>query len=273
MKIESRRIVFALLAMVGLLIWTPNVGATVILSDGNSTVRINETSQAGVSDWVVDGVDMLFQQWFWYRIGSSGGEFSINTIDTTPVVELGFGTSAARITYSNANLDLEVEVTYVLAGGSPGSTRSDLDEQIVFTNTGSESRNFHFFQYSDFDLCGNGGDTATVLNGSRVQQVDGVCSLSETVLTPAADLWEARGFPVLLNNLNNSSPTTLNPAFSSFGPGDATWAYQWDFTLAAGESYLISKDKSIQPIPEPATLTLLGVGAGLLGLTRKRRKA
>jgi hypothetical protein len=269
MKIDSRRLGLALLAIVGTLVWAPSVGANVILSNGNSTVGISETTSAGAYEWIVDGQNMLYQQWFWYRVGSTGGESPINTL-AAPVVTTFLGTRGVVLDYVGTGIT--VETTYILTGGSLGSTRSDMAEVIAITNTGTAPIDFHFFQYSDFDLCSPGGDTVNVLSGNQVRQSDGTCSLSETVVAPAANLWQVGAYPGLLNLLSDGSPTTLN-GLSSFGPGDATWAYEWDVNLGAGQSFLISKDKSIQPIPEPATLTLVGIGSGLVALARKRRKA
>ena len=44
--------------------------------------------------------------------------------------------------------------------------------------------------------------------------------------------------------------------FTSAGPGDVTWAYQWNFTIAANSEQDILKDKllSIDPVPEPSTM-------------------
>ncbi len=50
---------------------SPAQAAPITLVDHNSSVTIDPDSQAGMHDWVVDGVDHLFQQWFWYRIGSN----------------------------------------------------------------------------------------------------------------------------------------------------------------------------------------------------------
>ena len=59
------------------------------------------------------------------------------------------------------------------------------------------------------------------------------------------------------------------------GPTDnPTWAFEWDFVIAAGSSVGISKDKylQIQPIPEPSTAALAGFVAlgALLWRARKR---
>jgi hypothetical protein len=266
MNTLSRRLGIVLfVTMTAMVAGTP-AGATVILTDMNSSVSIDENSQDGAYEWLVDGEDMLYQQWFWYRIGSSGPEASIDTI-SAPVVLPFLGTRGVSLTYGGVGTPLTVEVTYFLTGGALGSTQSDLAEVIRITNTGSGPIDLHFFQYSDFDLCDIGGDTVNVVSGNQVRQSDGTCSLSETVVAPAADLWEAGEFPTTLDSLNDGMPTTLNGT-SSFGPGDATWAYQWDRTIGAGSTFIISKDKSIQPIPEPGTLILIGAGLAALALRR-----
>ena len=53
----------------------------------------------------------------------------------------------------------------------------------------------------------------------------------------------------------------------SLDPGDVTWAYQWDFDLAAsgvGSDFQISKDKRMgNNVPEPSILSVLALGLAL----------
>jgi hypothetical protein len=57
------------------------------------------------------------------------------------------------------------------------------------------------------------------------------------------------------------------------GPGDVTWAYQWDVSVPVGGTFQISKDKNLSAgvIPEPATVALLSVVAGMLLAMRRTR--
>src|SRR5271165_3106552 len=75
----------------------PQSQASVTLTDQNSTVLIDPTSQAGVYNWTVDGINNLYQQWFWYRIGSTGGQSSIDTI-SAPSITLS-GTNGVNLSY------------------------------------------------------------------------------------------------------------------------------------------------------------------------------
>ena len=50
----------------------------VTLADLNSTAQINSSSQSGMFNWYVDGVNQLYQQWFWYGIGTGTGQSSID---------------------------------------------------------------------------------------------------------------------------------------------------------------------------------------------------
>ncbi|MDB6109574.1 MAG: hypothetical protein JWR69_1324, partial [Pedosphaera sp.] len=59
---------------------------------------------------------------------------------------------------------------------------------------------------------------------------------------------------------------------SGIGPGNVTWALQWDLTIAAGGTALISKDKYLEIIvPEPSTFALTGLGLAAFLLLRRRQ--
>lgn len=122
-----------------------------------------------------------------------------------------------------------------------------------------------------------GGDTVQLgknIHGlfNEADQTKGSSSLSETVVTPGANHGEAALFNQTLNELNDANPTTLNDNAGPIGPGDATWAFEWDFTIAAGSSVGISKDKylSIGTVPEPSVLALISLGLLAFGVQRRR---
>jgi hypothetical protein len=245
--------------------------AAVVLTDHNSTVTIDPESESGTYSWVIDGTDQLYQQWFWYRVGQQDGEHSIDTLGTPTVTNPD--PTIAIITYSTAQL--EVRLTYMLTGGALGSGQSDLAETIRIWNKGGSAIDFHFFQYSDFDLDGTAsGDTLAFCNANTVCQVGESTALSETVVTPAPSHHEGAFYPSILSQLSDGAPTTLSdlPALGvTLGPGDATWAFQWDEVIAAGSTFIISKDKAMREIPEPCAL-VLWCGLGGLGMLIARRQ-
>ena len=217
-----KRIVATIIAVgacVLVLLYAVPAQAVFSLSNGNTAVSIDPNSQAGVFAWSVDGVNQLYQQWFWYRLGTSGGESAINAIPNVAVTLsksnpfLADNDTANLFYYTNAAnplaSDFIVEVKYTLSGGTAGSHTADLDEVINITNHTGNTLNF--FQYSDFDLGQTiGDDILKFVNANAVQQYDTGEVLSETVVTPAASHYEGNIFPVTLNELNDGSPTTLD---------------------------------------------------------------
>ena len=126
---------------------------------------------------------------------------------------------------------------------------------------------FHLFKYADYDLYGTpGGDVASIVGLNAIEQYDSVSGLTLDTIVNAYSRWEIANFPVILNKLNDGVATNLANATSPLGPGDVTWALQWDFTLSSSgqqSEFIMSEDNRTQmsgKIPEPVTLILLGSG-------------
>jgi hypothetical protein len=267
-----KRSALRLVALLGLLGVSADRASAALLSliDDNSSADFDTATPSNNYNWFVDNTDLLAQQAFWYRVGNAGPENSVHTlpIGVQGTSDANFdGNPDTLFVRYNGN-GFRIETRYALDGGTPGSGRSDMTEQISIINLTPAPLDFHFFQYADFDL--SGADTVVFTNANAVQQTGGGLRMSETIVTPVPSHREAAFFPVTLNRLNDGLPTTLIDNAGA-GPGDVTWAYQWDFVLPASGSFQISKDKQLTPVPEPATAGLLATAAAALA-TRRRRK-
>jgi hypothetical protein len=263
------------------------VALTEVLKDGNSSATF--TADPGRSQlqatWIVDDISQLFEQNFYIDLTGTTGNVPVNLAGIAPTA---FSATDTNLSMDNNNLfvrwadidgsGVDVEINFSLDGAAMGSGLSDLGEQIEISNFSGEAVDIRFFQYVDFDLDGTiGGDTATSSSSpvASVEQSD-VSALAETIVTPGPDLYQIGACcGVEASILAGNDLSTLPGVQSSFGPGDASWAFQWNVAIADGGSFQISKDKNIRvPVPEPATLGLLGVGlAGLGFAARRRRKA
>ncbi len=265
------------------LIGTTALGSTLTMQNGNSTVTIDPYGQDGVNQWSVNGVNQLFQQWFWYGIGG-GSDSSIDTLSAPSIAQFGPGNKFTDVVYTGTN-NLSIEVDYSLNGGRPGTNHSDLGELIDLMNTSlTSSITVSFYEYSNFTLNNRFGESVSFPNSNTVDVNSPNSSLAETVETPSPFEWEGRVAPITLNKLNSGLPTTLSdfppigaPPFSE-GNGDMTWAYEWDIVIPPGDDYQISKDKqltvNLSSVPEPSTLGLLSIAAfGLISFAWRRHRA
>lgn len=241
--------------------------------DRNSQADFN--NPGGQVNWLVDGVDQVFNQRFYYRTALMADESPVDSLpalgpvatDTNPFSDNRVDTAAYQ--FNDIPQGLEFEVSFKLRGGLAGSGNSDLAETIIIRNVGAVAQTVSFFQYVDFDL-GNsiGGDMAWIEDGRVAYQneVGGGIYMTETVAAPAPDFFEVGIYPNTLNRFGNGVADTLS---NNAGPvvGDATWAFQWNFVVAPGSQFTISKDKLI--VPTPGALALLGLGGLVAG--RRRR--
>lgn len=223
-------------------------------------------------------MDHLFQQSFWYRVGNASAELGLTTLPN-PVegtTDTNFDGDQDTLFVRYEGGDFKVEVTYKLSGGSLGSGISNISEQIAITNMGVAPLDFHFFQYSDFDLLGTpGGDEAVFTNLNAVRQFEGSLALTETVVTPVPSHREIAPYDITLDKLEDGVPSNLSdtPGIGVvMGPADLTWAYQWDVSIQPNNTFIIGKQKGMEVVPEPATLLMASTILGLMwGVRRERR--
>lgn len=267
--------VLALIAMA-----PPKADALITLTDANSVLDVDALS--GAYNWIVDGVDELYEQQFYVRtaaIGGGGDEFALGAgLPPGAITEtiVGGTTNIGIINYNYANL-MNVQVTYILTGGTAGTKTSDVAESIRIINQSGGNLTLSFFQYCDFDLGWSTSDALRFPNANAVTQRDlgGTLQVAETVATPAANRHEGGAFPTIVNYFGNGVIDNLSnlPAIGApWITGDMTWAFQWDRTIVNNGTFLISKDKRLAPIPEPATVFLMGAGLVGVGIALWRRK-
>ncbi len=116
-------------------------------------------------------------------------------------------------------------------------------------------------------------------NLNTVSQTGGALAL-QTSLTPVPNEWEGSTFPNTLNKLTGGAVATLSDTpflGGTVGPGNVTWTDEWDPTILAGNTVMISEDQLVNPfnpVPEPPSFSLLFAACGvalLVGVSRPRR--
>ncbi len=252
---------------------SPALASPVMLANGNSIATLDPLSQTGMSQWTVDGTNYLQQQWFWFR----SGQVSLTSIDSLTLdLENQVDNSQLQLRYGTSST-FWIDISYELIGGSMGSGTAMINETIKITNNSTSGLNFSFFQYSDFDLSAN-NDSVEITNNDTATQKGGELVLTETMSTifPNTFRMEANTAPNTRNSLNTNMNYQLNLTAAA-GPGNVTWAFQWDRGLFdVGNSFEITKTKTIvaqttNPIPEPSTFLLFGTGILLTSLARSRQ--
>jgi len=257
------------LVVVCLAIVAPASAVPYTLVDNGSSVTIDPQSQQGVSNWTVEGIGYnLFQEWFWVRVGDAAGTGQ-TSLDAISSVSTLVAPEVLRTIFTGNGYSIEM-YNFLTGGGAGTAPTSDLAQTItIHNNTG---KTLHFFQYADFDLRGDpSNDLVTVLNANAVLQtkLGASVTLSEAVVGPAPAVWQTDFYANILNSLNSGSnfDLTATPVGVTKGPGDMTWAAEWNF---APGTTIISKDLRLV-VPEPVTMFSAFMAISGLGMYMRKR--
>ena len=251
-------------ALTGVMCGVANA-ANFALTDGNAVVEGNDVT--GLQNWLTDGTDDLFNQDYYFRIGNTSGEFNIGDIGPGTITQIAANT--VNLAYTAAG-QFRIDITYTLIGGATGSGTSDISEIVRIQNLSNGLLDFHLFEYDDFDVNGTaGGDFGDLINSSTIGQRDGLRRVMVGA-TPPPNAWQIGAWPTLLNSLNDNTPTNFNNTGDGLGPADLSFGMQWNRRIDAGGSWLMSKNKRVETVPEPATMAALGLGVA--AIVRRRNK-
>ena len=138
---------------------------TLYSPNSQSSLLINLSgSSSGLSDWQVGGASQLNQQWFYYSIGSSP-VYSIDQIASPSSVN-NHGGAAPFLSTVYSNSTISVTAKFQL------NNLPTFDRSITILNPANsgQTQDFHFYQYSDFDLGGVSGGQSVQFssNGSGI---------------------------------------------------------------------------------------------------------
>lgn len=256
-----------------LLVERPAVAAFETLTSGNSEVLIDTDRLDTVYSWEVDGLEHLEDQTFFYRTGSMDEELRIDGNDLSEIDSgISDDDTSMFVVFEDFDELFTVRLDYALAGGPEDSNMSTLIETVAITNIqDTDPLDFTIFEFSDFDFADSAdGDTVTI-DLNRVVVTDDVSPMRLTITPslPATGV-AADEFFEILDLLQDSEITNFPLTSDQFGPGDAEFAFQWDFQIQAGETLTLTKSLSI--VPEPASSAMMATLLGVLALARRARR-
>jgi hypothetical protein len=171
--------------------------------------------------------------------------------------------------------NIRIDYTFTLVNDTTPLDYDGFLWDVSITNLSASALDLVFYQYLDLDLDGAGdyADDLADANGARIVVTDNNSPrrfVWHSANGGSADHFQVGVYPSVSNLLNGmAAASDLSDAPASFGPSDFTAAFQYDFYLPAGASYVLASGRVAAPEPSPVLLTL----SGLIGISFVSRRA
>lgn len=191
--------------------------------------------------------------------GVAGSSLLLNA---TGAGALGLASGSVRIDY-----------TFTLVDDASASDRDSFLWDVAITNLGAAPVSLSMYQYMDLDLNGTANNDVANANLSQMVVSDSTAPFTfrwSAANGGTADHFAVGGYPTVRNLLDGmAAAADLSDSAASFGPGDFTGAFQYDFTLAPGATHSLAGGAIAVPEPGPMVLAMFGI-MGLAAASRPR---
>ncbi len=262
------------------------LGGNATVTDGPASATFNASliGDYQLGNFVVAGVDHLFEQRFFIRFDAGpdaglldpGNTLSQSTdeiSDLLPPLTATADDDTNTFAHTFADRGNSLTASWDLQLTSLSAVSARIDETLTFTNaTATDFVLLDLFEYEDWDVGTSGGDDTAVLAPDGTVTVTDPTATVTVLSSPAPDF--ARVASASTGNVetsNQDAAGNLIVLTGPVGPQDVAAAFQWnDVLLAPGESFTLTKVKSVT-VPEPASAALLGLGG--LALRARRHSA
>jgi hypothetical protein len=189
--------------------------------------------------------DHVFDYGWWIRASGDSHENPLGTPDS-----YSYNGDMSTIDWNSvtsAGLAVEEQNFVVDTGVAGAADGGFVAGHLMVTNPGQTNVTIDVFHYLDMDLGGtSAGDLATVIEYPNLIQItDQATGITANYVGVHADSWQVGAFPSIRNLLNDGSPTNFDHGGLPFGPGDFTGGFQWEKTLAPGQSAIFNVGVSV----------------------------
>lgn len=248
------------------------------LTDGNSVYQADLLRFSPDQSWLVDGVETLFTDLYFLNLGRSSALREQRLEDLRSVAFSQPASNFLSATFSTFGANLNFSINSLLLGGAPGSYRATRQETVTLTNTGSDSLEVSLFKYIDYDLQFDNvlTNNSAFFADNTLTQTDTSGALATLTADQTPTAVQISPYGLLLAQLYNSPATGLQNSPGPLVNDDVTAAFQFDRTLAPGESAVfrfvmaVQRQPTAKAVPGSGTAFAVGVVAAGLALLRRR---
>ena len=223
------------------------------ITDGNSEYKYDNLI-AQLTSFTVNQEDVLFHDWWYYRVNGDSREYAFPTPDFTTE----FNGNKAILTWLDVDGRGLFSAQLIQVIDQPNINGATLNNKFIFTNLSNQSIQLDMFHYIDFDVGVFISDEAMLL--SDINYI----SLINNETSNTTNTAQMRAGGNLAYQVGNSGPvkgllvddslTALDNSGLPFGPADFSGVFQWSKFIPVSSSLIIedSLAAGASTAPEPA---------------------